>query len=525
MVFNHTNANTLINSARNRREGTANPTQVEEPFLSAFLQELNMVEDSQNYFIIFYEQITKPMKFTNQQAKVLWWAMYQTYKAILNKNEDLGAGGKISIENVELWLKLSKEGLKQDIFSGTGAATKAPQNITTESVIEYLHHASAKPVDRTAMEYLEWWKLCTANARFLQDLKQATVRLESDGNLLNLLSNLNTISHEVENVTRVTTTSSSINLTETSKEHVTSILKLSSSTVNFIPMADKEMNDKFYGWARGDLSLITAVPNHGKSMHCLINAYSAFAKGMRVFYLSLEMPEKKIIRELMTIANHTPKSEITNISSDAELGEYVDRFLHRVEEDGKNGGTFTYQVEKGITAKELFDIIETHLEYIGYDAVFIDLMDYIQVPHVAEANLHVPGGYYDTTIQKLLAIALKYNCAIIGVVQPSKDAILAGVLSLASIGKSFWYAQHANFIIHYARPSSDYQGISHYVATVFKDREMGQLNQSFVYSIDTDNKVRCFIPNLRDMKHLERMIEIEQKEQEKQDNRRLTLPH
>lgn len=508
-----------IANATQKQTKKADPSPIEEMFLAALLQELNVSKNSKSIFDAFYREIKKPLHFTPLRAKVLWWAFSQ----IFNK-EDFKA---VDCKNVIAFFSAPDVQLMSDTFAGlvdketgrhTALALKPNSaKLTHEVMIDYVNELCAKEAAFSASEYFAMWRSAYADKIRDSKIEQIKVRFDKSNNYDNFFREMAEVEKEYRATVQPSVTQESKSLSSLDIEKVAEIIGGTTSKTHFIPTAETELNRQVFGFPRGGLSLVTGVTGGGKSLHLLRYAYHAYQQGYKVLFLSLELSEQRILRELMTIGGQIPNSRIEQATTKEEMHELTTHFLDKAKRDGGKKGLFLYDVCIDMELGSLLNVAKVHAAAFQLDMICIDLFDEIPIPQEYAMNPNGKGGYFESMLNAWLGVGRDYNCAVTGAVQLKAEAVLNGKIQQEAIGGSIWYAKKSSLILYSHRSSNDYKGLSYYGIEVLKDREsgFGRKGYQVIRSIDRDTKITDTAP-FRSMQQLEKKIEYEQKEMERE---------
>lgn len=513
----------ILAQAQKRYAEKENPTHIEEKLIASLLQELDKTKDTRIVFDSFYKEIVKPLSFVVIRNKVLWWACNYLY--------NMDAFPRIDCKALKTFFSTPDIDLKVDGFTGLHIAHASriqDSRVTSQVMSEYVDYLCEMDVEYSASEYLNMWRAASADKQRATRIKQIQVQYERTGNIDDFFAQMSDIEREYRKTINPNKAQESKGLADLDVHEVAKIISSTRPDEHFIPTADEELNRAVFGYPRGKaISLVTAVSGGGKSMHILRDAYHAFKQGYKVLYLSLELSEQRILRELMNVCMGIPSSVISGITTDEEMLHYTQVMLDKAKADAKkHKGAFYYDICEDLEVGDILDIIEVHLATLEVDAVYIDLFD--EIPMSAEAgntNPNLKGGFFEKMISGFINMGRTYDAAFIGAVQLKADAILNGKVQQEAIGNSNWYAKKASLILYCHRSSEDYfldgQPISAYGREVLKDRESGFGRKGFQYvrfmDRDTKETYPAIQPNgspFKTMQQLEREIKKQQKELE-----------
>lgn len=491
MTFSKATPQDIIKASKKTRT-SQDPVLIEELFLASLLQEMdNNQKDSKGIFDAFYREIKKPLRFIPIRAQVLWWA----FSVLYNGDEYKSLDCKTLIS----FFSVTDNPLKKDVLAGTvdkdGKHTsiflKAQHSqLDHQAMIDYIEVLCDKEVEFSATEYFTIWRSASADKIRISQIEQLHVRLQKTGNWDSFYEEMAKTEEEYRKVVSPSHAKESQSLSLLDANKVTDIISGTTSKNHFIPLVENELNNKIFGFPRQGLSLITGITGGGKSLHLLRYAYNAFTQGKKVFYISLELSEQRVLRELMTIGGGIPNSEIERATSKEEMNALTIAFLDKAKKDAKRGGAFYYDICIDLELQALLDIARVHAVAFGIDLICIDLYDEIPIPAEFIANPNGKGGYFESMLNAWIQVARDYNCAVAGAVQLKADAVLNGKVQQEGIGGSIWYAKKSSLILYCHRSSDEYMGKSHYAIEVLKDRESGGgwKGAQVVKAIDRDTK-------------------------------------
>jgi len=232
------------------------------------------------------------------------------------------------------------------------------------------------------------------------------------------------------------------------------------------------------GISRGELGVLQAVTNVGKTFYvlnsCLVNA----KRGYNTAFVSLEMGESEILtRVAMLLLNKSSEDiEIKRESTIRELSEYIKNYLRGnfVLIKDSPGGMGVYEIEQKIK--------QVQLEYnYKLDYVVIDYDDLIKLSGASEKQYMDIGQLY----RDLKSLAQRYNIGILVASQLNRDAMANSKASgLKHTSGSIIKVQVSDLVIHLEDNEAEglvfrivklRRGVKNKTVTVIPDFEHGDL--------------------------------------------------
>lgn len=181
-----------------------------------------------------------------------------------------------------------------------------------------------------------------------------------------------------------------------------------------IPSEIDDMNHQLRGYQGGRLYVPAGRPGMGKSSWMLTEAVGAAARGMKVFFASLEMPESEVVDNLISIHSRIP---IEHIQTGGMDGKEWRLYVEVVGRMGNWSVTITDQA--AITPLELRAACRKQAAQFGLDIIFVD---YIQLMSGGREsrydNRDQEIGYISRTLKQL---AKELNVPVIAAAQLSRE--------------------------------------------------------------------------------------------------------
>lgn len=124
------------------------------------------------------------------------------------------------------------------------------------------------------------------------------------------------------------------------------------------------VNNRIQGWVNGDLHVIGAMSNTGKTWSLCICADHSFNSGVKVLYVTLEMAWQRIARRLDAIHYKIPWSKMRN--SDLDSTEEAD-WKAKVDADKTGAGDIVFADKRVVrTVNDVATLVQEHKPAIVY---------------------------------------------------------------------------------------------------------------------------------------------------------------
>lgn len=206
-----------------------------------------------------------------------------------------------------------------------------------------------------------------------------------------------------------------------------------------IPILDNMLKG---GVGRGDLAMLQATTNTGKTWYVLNSCLMNAKKGFNTAFVSLEMVESEVLtRVAMLLLNKSSEEvELKRETNIKDLTEYIDTKMkgNFVLIKDSPGGMTVYDIEQKIK--------HIKLQY-GYilDYLVIDYDDLIQLSGASEKQYMDIGQLY----RDLKALAQKYNIGILIAAQLNREAMVSTKSSgLKHTSGSIIKVQVSDLVLH-----------------------------------------------------------------------------
>lgn len=170
------------------------------------------------------------------------------------------------------------------------------------------------------------------------------------------------------------------------------IITRDSSVLEGMPSKFRNVNELTGGYRRGTLRTVAGRPGMGKSIHLVNEAYNLSLMGYSVAIFSLEMPDKEIMRRIMSIGTQIEGRKLEKNDLNPDETKTLQRFVQNasaqsVHIDDTGNIDYLYlasQIKKMKLKNEMIDKSKP-----GLDIVFID---YLQLMKLDNENRNVGLG-------------------------------------------------------------------------------------------------------------------------------------
>lgn len=270
-------------------------------------------------------------------------------------------------------------------------------------------------------------------------------------------------------------------------------LKFLSDPIPVYPLGIPPLDQIGFGPAPGELLVILAPPNRGKSQFCVHVAKMCAIQRLRVLYISLEMSEEKVaqrfFQSLFSISKRVAEVVYSRFESDRDgkltgfrveslirptlrdtgiadvLAQKILHFRNRLKLIIKRFPTGALNI-RGLEA--YLDSMERFYNFVP-DVLILDYADLLQLD---QANLRVStGGVY----KELRRIAVERNMAVVSPTQSNRLGEDAKVLSLKHLAEDYSKAATADNVVAYCQSSMENRlGLARLFVAKARDEEREQ---------------------------------------------------
>lgn len=205
----------------------------------------------------------------------------------------------------------------------------------------------------------------------------------------------------------------------------------------YISSFDRVLNG---GIDRGEVNIVLAPPESGKSIWLVNMAYAGLWKGLNVLFVSLELRGKKIAWRLYSRVTGIPLFDLY-----AQIDKAEKRFNKFIERVDPNGLRIKYFPE-AVTFRDLESLI-INLEMVeGFspDLLIVDYLDLMKPAYVSER-----GDYEDqgTITKELRSLAGRHNLYLWTATQAKRDSLKRKVLDKDDKADSWKVIMDADVIV------------------------------------------------------------------------------
>jgi replicative DNA helicase len=165
-----------------------------------------------------------------------------------------------------------------------------------------------------------------------------------------------------------------------------------SNVLEGMPSKFRNINELTGGYRRGTLRTVAGRPGMGKSIHLVNEAYNLSLMGYSVAIFSLEMPDREIMRRIMSIGTQIEGRKLEKNDLNAEEVKVLERFVQnasnqKIHIDDTGNINYLYlasQIKKMKLKNEMIDKGKP-----GLDIIFID---YLQLMKLDNENRNIGLG-------------------------------------------------------------------------------------------------------------------------------------
>ena len=278
-------------------------------------------------------------------------------------------------------------------------------------------------------------------------------------------------------------------------------LKFLTSPVQPYPLGIKPLDDIGFGPAPGQLLVILAAPNRGKSQFCVHIAKMCAMQRLKVLYISLEMSEEKIAQRFFqslfavtkrqgeVIYTKFDKDELDRLSGlrieslqrPSLKDEGIEEALRQKMAQFKN--RFKIYIKRFPTNALSIKGLESYLDGMERFYNFVPdvlLVDYADLLQLDANNLRIAtGGVY----KDLRRIGVERNFAVVSPSQANRLSEDAKVISLKFLAEDYSKAAIADDVVAYCQSSLELRlGLARLFVAKARDEEREQtilISQSY----------------------------------------------
>lgn len=245
------------------------------------------------------------------------------------------------------------------------------------------------------------------------------------------------------------------------------------------------------GWDVKTLNVLMAETNNGKSLWMQNLAVNAANLGKNVLYVTLEMPEKKIMKRIGAMRLKIPINDYDKLSEDSE---YIARKIQKVKDDASSGGVFEVKHGKifskfwaaGTSSVEDIDLYLRKIKEkkdMEFDLLIVDYITLLSPNKKTNSETLYTKG--KVLAEGLRALADKYSLPVVTGIQVGKDAWNSSDITLQSVPESKAIAETADTFFAIIR-TEEMKKINLYKLKLLKHRD-GDF-QNPLFSIDLNVK-------------------------------------
>jgi len=295
----------------------------------------------------------------------------------------------------------------------------------------------------------------------------------------------------------ITTFDPGILFTDTSKS-----LKFLSDEIDPIPTGIAPFDAMKFGPAPGELMVILAPPNRGKTFGMVHLGSTAVRLGYKVLHLSLEMSEEKMCRRyvqnLFSMSTSKNSGKVARFERD-EMNRFsnvifqnwerpvIDYSSESREEIAAKIRMFKerwkFYVKRfptnGLSIKGLEVYLDSMARYLNYTPELL-MLDYADLMEISGANIRIDTGI---VYKELRRIAVERNIAIVTASQTNRLAEDAKVITVKHLSEDYSKAATADNIFAYCQTSAEQKlGLARLFIAKARDEEREQsvlISQSY----------------------------------------------
>lgn len=262
------------------------------------------------------------------------------------------------------------------------------------------------------------------------------------------------------------------------------------ATTPAYPIGIKQLDDMDLGPARGELLVILAPANRGKTQFCAHIAKVCALNRLKVLVISLEMSEQKytqrILQSLFAISKRQSEVVYTSFNED-EDGKLMGFRLEMVErptlKDENIGRIITEKLSKfhnkikilvkrfptnALTMKGLEAYLDSLERFSNYVPDIL-IIDYADLMLIDAANIRVATS---NVYKDLRRIAVERNIGVVSPSQANRLAEDARIITLKHLAEDYSKAATADNVIAYCQTSLEYQlGLARLFIAKARDEE------------------------------------------------------